>query len=72
MCVRAHQETPPRDARTLACFRLRVHLSKVRELAAGGNVPAARMVMDDVMSDLDDIQQAVDTESDDTERGSSP
>jgi hypothetical protein len=42
-------------ARILARRRLWAHLDQITRLAGGGNVPAARLVLDDVMSDLDDI-----------------
>ena len=43
-----------------AYTRLRIHLRTVRELALRGNIPAARMLVDDVMRDLDDIQRLID------------
>lgn len=46
-------------ARLLADQRLRIHLDKVRDLAGRGNIPAARLVADDVLSDLDDIQRTL-------------
>lgn len=50
------------QARALAEIRLLTHLGKVSQLAGRGNIPAARMVMDDAMSDLDDIQAAINGE----------
>lgn len=50
------------EARALAEIRLLTHLGKVSQLAGRGNIPAARMVMGDAMSDLDDIQAAIDSE----------
>jgi hypothetical protein len=54
-----------REARTLADMRLRAHLLKVRQLAAQGDILPARMVVSDVMSDLDDIQRLQDAEGTD-------
>jgi hypothetical protein len=47
------------EAMVLARQRLRAHLHKVAKLAGQGNVPAARMMMDAAMSDLDDIATLV-------------
>ena len=43
------------EARILARQRLWAHLREVAELAGRGEIPAARMAIDDAMHDLDDI-----------------
>ena len=55
------------DALGLARDRLRVHLRKVAELGQRGNIPAARCVLDDAASDLNDIQDLLDADGDDDE-----
>jgi hypothetical protein len=47
-------------ALALAQTRLSIHLRTVLGLADRGDIPAARMMLDDVMSDLDDIQGLLD------------
>jgi hypothetical protein len=48
------------EALILTRQRLRTDLLKVCELAGRGNIPAARYLMDDAMSDLGEIQRLMD------------
>jgi hypothetical protein len=48
------------EALVLTRQHLRTHLLKVCELAVRGNIPAARYLMDDALSDLDEIQRLMD------------
>lgn len=50
------------QARALAGARLAVHLMKAGELAGRGNIPAARMVLEDAGADLNDIERLISEE----------
>jgi hypothetical protein len=58
----AGSQQPCAEAVVIAGQRLRIHLRNVAELAARGNIPAALMVVSDVVSDLDEIQRLIDAE----------
>lgn len=61
--------TPRNQARGLAYSRLRANLRQASNLALHGNIPAARMLLDDAMHNLDDMQTLIDADDQEVSGG---